>query len=301
MIPVNDRWYDLAREIEYKPYSYDMTQLVKIIEDVFGEIFFEVDPSLAFPPSDVSFVKIDKRQVTVRLSMMNILGASSPLPIWFSDYVCRGGAGAEVLRDFLSILQNRLHAMWVRAHLKYNLWSDNANTAKWIFEKMSARRLEQFENGDLFLLGAFSRRVKSVDGLKQIIKSVWKDIPVTIIENIGRWTSIQNRYPLGHNIRLGVGAVIGSKVYDRTAKFRISLGPLDIDTYKSFLPDGHNYQLLKNMICLYIDEPLICEVEIICRRCHFNPAQIGKSGLGRMVILGNGGDDIHRYRTEFCC
>jgi predicted component of type VI protein secretion system len=116
---------------------------------------------------------------------------------------------------------------------------------------------------------------------------------------------------LGRELRLGgCAVVIGSMVFDRTAKFRISLGPLDIDTYRSLLPDLNNYLLLRNILCAYINEPLICELEISCYLRDLDPARLAESsnkpektgGLGRTTVLGrkrdgNGDDEIHRYRT----
>jgi predicted component of type VI protein secretion system len=105
--------------------------------------------------------------------------------------------------------------------------------------------------------------------------------------------------------------VIGSKVFDRTAKIRISLGPVDSNTYKSFLPGLSNYRLLKNILSQYINEPLICELEISCYRGDFDLAGLGSGGvpdksngvggLGRTMILSRcRGEDntIHRYRTD---
>jgi type VI secretion system protein ImpH len=320
--------HDLASWVEENFYQFDMVQLVEVIREILDRtsgdvydnahndihhdisndsprnprIFFEADPSLAFPPGDVSFVKIGKSQATARLPVLNILGASSPLPVWFLDYVCKGGHGADSLQNFLSIMQNRLHKLWVDAHLKYNIWSDNGNPAKRIFEKMSARSLGQFEDYDLFCLGAFSGRAKSADGLKLLIKSIWKDIPVRIEENIGRWTPVENLRPLGRGPRLGINAAAGSKIYDCASKFRVSLNAIDIDTYKTFMPDEYNCTLLKKIIRLYIDEPLICELEITCNQRDLEPARIGECGLGRTAALGRaGGGDagIHRYRTVF--
>jgi type VI secretion system protein ImpH len=318
---------DLADWIEGNFYQFDMVQLIEVIREILGgvrrgahsdthhdvsddnprnpQIFFEADPSLAFPPNDVSFVKIGEHQAAVRLSVLNILGASSPLPVWFSDYVCRNSngadAGAGTFQNFLSIMQNRIHKLWVDAHLKYHIWSNAGNPAKRIFEKMSARPLERFEDYGLSCLGAFYRRAKSADGLKLLIKSIWKDIPIRIEENIGRWTSVENLRPLGRGLRFGKNAIAGSKVYDRTSKFRVSLEAVDIDMYRTFLPGGYNYKLLKKMICLYIDEPLICELEITCKQRDLEPARIGGYGLGRTMMLGKTVDDagIHRYRVVF--
>jgi type VI secretion system protein ImpH len=295
-------------------YRFDVLQLLDILrEDSYAKnIFFETDPSFAFPPGDISAIDIrDPLQATIRLPMMNLLGITTPLPIGLTDYANRDRKGSEPLQAFLSIMQNRIHQLWIDALRKYKIWRDTGNPAMRLFEKLSARLLEQFEVYDLFWLPSFSRKTRSADDLKRVIQSIWKGIPVRVEENIGRWTSVENRRPLGRGLRLGgYAVVIGSRVFDRTAKFRISLGPLDIDTYRSLLPDLSNYLLLRNILCAYINEPLICELEISCHTRDLDPARLAEpynkpeknGGLGRTTVLGrkrdgNGGDEVHRYRT----
>ena len=292
-------------------HRFDLLQLLDIIGEDFSDenIFFETDPSFAFPSSDVGAVDIsDPRKATIRLPMMNLLGITTPLPIGLSDYAGRDRKGSEPLQAFLSIMQNRIHHLWIDALRKYKIWRGAEAPAMRIFEKLSARPLEQFEEYDPFWLSAFSSSTRSADSLKRIIQSIWKNTTVRVVENIGRWTAVENRRPLGGGVRLsGSAAVIGSKVFDLTAKFRVSIGPADIDTYKSLLPDLSGSRLLKNILSLYINEPLICELEVSCRRRNLDLARLGENhanqkigGLGRTITLGRQGDEddtIHSYRT----
>jgi len=299
-------------------HRFDILQLIDVMKEFFSDenIYFETDPSFAFPPGDVSSVSTSyPQQTTIRLPMMNILGITTPLPIGITDYVNRGRKGADPLQAFLSIMQNRLHHLWVSALRKYNIWRDAGNPAMQMFEMLSARSIEQFEDYDLFWLVAFSRKTRSTDDLKRIIRSIWKNIPVRIEENIGRWTVVENRRPLGYGLRLSrCAVVVGSKVFDRTAKIRISLGPVDINMYKSLLPNLDNNRLLKNIICLYINEPLICELEVLCDKRDLDAARLrdasnkskGIGGLGRTMVLGqtrgkceneNKNAELQHYRT----
>ena len=328
-------------------YSFDVLQLVNVINEVLeggnngsdggngnsGGIFFEADPSLAFPPGDVGFVEISGcgnnchngndnsggnnchgdsyhcnnndnvcvRQATVRLPVMNLLGSSSPLPMKFSDYIARGKPDAGMYRDFLSMMQNRVHTLWIDAHRKYALWNNGGSVAKSIFQSMSALTAEQvrFFDGALARFGAFARGARSASGLKELLRSIWKDIPVRVEENVGRWTSVDNARPIGGGFRLGRCAA-GTKVFDRTSKFRVSLGPLDYGTYKTFLPGEGNRQFLQKILSLYLNEPLICELEISCRQSDLAPARTGgepEGRLGRTTALGRPAEDgrVHRY------
>jgi len=311
----------LINLLERECYSFDIPQLVNVIKEILedvdggnsgnggniGRIFFESDPSLAFPPSDIGFVEIcGAKQATVRLPVMNLLGSSSPLPMKFSDYITRGKPDAGMYRDFLSMMQNRIHTLWLDAQRKYALWSNSGEVARSIFESMAALTAEQVEffDGALAHLGAFARGTRSASGLKQLLQSIWKDIQVRVDENVGRWTSVDNAAPLGRGPRLGRCAA-GDKVFDRTSKFRVSLGPLEYDVYKTFLPGEENCQFLQKIITLYLNEPLICELEISCRQSDLAHARIGgkeprEGSLGRTAALGKlAGEDerVCRYRV----
>jgi len=306
---------ELKKIIAENYHRFDVLQLIDVIRENFSnkKVFFETDASLAFPPGDVSSVSIndDPRQTaqtTIRLPLMNFLGVTTPLPIGLTDYANRGRRGSEPLKAFMSIMQNRLHYLMIIALRKYNIWRDAGSPAMRLFEKLSARSLDQFEDYDLFWLSAFARRTRSADGLKRVLQSIWKDVPVRIEENVGRWTVVENRCSLGRGLRLSQGAVAGKKVFDRTAKFRVSLGPVDVNTYKSLLPGSDNARLLKNIISLYINEPLICELEISCRQRDLDPLRVGVSseeskdsgGVGRTMVLGRSrceDNKVHRYRT----
>ncbi|MDR0330975.1 MAG: type VI secretion system baseplate subunit TssG [Chitinispirillales bacterium] len=299
-----------------------------------GMIFFESDATLAFPSSDVGYVEMAGwrgdggisgagdlnngingninggiassvnrySRAVVGLPVMNILGSSSPLPVSFSDYIARNRQDADIYRDFLSIMQNRIHRLWLDAHRKYALWSNGGRVARMIFESMSALPIERagFYENALAGLGQLSNRARSAQGLKDLLRTTWDDIPIRIEENVGRWAQASNAPTLGGAMRVGKNASVGSRVYDRTSKFRISLGPLAYSAYKTFLPGGANYRLISGIIALYLNEPILCELEISCRREDMPKTKIGgapPTALGRTTILGRG-EGACRYRAD---
>jgi len=282
---------DIIGIIEREYYTFDIEQLVDVINEIFddggggrGRVFFEADPSLAFPSSDISSVSIDAREglAVVTLPVMNLLGVSSPLPIKFSDYITRDSPDADFYRDFLSIMQNRLHGLWLDAQRKYAHWGAAASVAGAVFESMRAG-------------GSAS--------LKLLIRSAWSGIAVSVEENVERWALADNVRALGDGLRLGRNAIAGTRVMDRTSKFRVSLGPLEFEMYRTFLPGEGNYTRLQGMVasCLR-GELLVCELEVLCRQGSLSPARTGEvceGRLGRTMRLGGPAADgrVHRYRV----
>jgi predicted component of type VI protein secretion system len=334
--PRNDRHRERSEAIQ----NHGHTQ----INDNGQRIFFEVDPDLSFPPSDVGFVGIDDYRVndngrvdnndspgaTIRLPLMNLLGSSSPLPIRFSDHIARGRRDSDMYADFLSIMQNRLHTLWIDSQRKYS--PDRSSVAEKIFESLaglsiagdrrSPLRMRDSECvdkasdcGHVDIVGAncvrpssfngnagffeyaiaglrhLSNRTRSAQGLKELLYAAFGDIPISIEENVGRLAEVSNARPLGGSSRLGKNAAVGTRVYDRTSKFRVTVGPVDYITYKAFMPGGNNYLLINEIISVYINEPMISELLVTCKLSDLPITRLGAGQsdggrLGRTAALG---------------
>jgi type VI secretion system protein ImpH len=310
---------DLIRIIEREYYTFDVLQLVAVLGELSeagdrdglprntGEpwLRFEADADMSFPPGDVGCVRIDTGKepvhggavsfggASVRLPFMNLLGSASPLPAAFSDYIARGRPDADLYAGFLSIMQNRLHALWVDACQKYALWGNGGAVAKKIFESMTGLPVDSagfFENA-LAGLWPLSNKSRSAQGLKELLRTALGNIPINIEENIGRWAAVSNVRPLGA-ARLGRNAAAGAAAYDKTSKFRVTVGPLSRETYSSLMPGKYGYRLIAGLLSIYMDEPIICELEITCRRADLPKAQLrgtardGGNEIGRTAVLG---------------
>jgi len=322
---------ELIETIEREYYSFDVLQLVEVIEELLeedgGRIFFEVDPDLSFPPSDAGYAEIDAGGIgdgapaaTLRLPVMNLLGSASPLPIAFSDRIARGGPDAGAYAGFLSIMQNRLHSLWIdacRGPLRgVSASLDDPSVHKdpersrravppaveKIFKFMTGLSIDRIEAFGPALSGFWhlSNRNRSAQGLKELLYAAFGDIPINIEENLGRYAAVSNARPLGGAARLGRNALAGTRVYDKTAKFRLTAGPLDRRTYESFMPGGEGRRLTGRILSAYLNEPVICELAVTCRIRDLPRARLGAErpeggALGRTAALGTGGDGGAAY------
>jgi type VI secretion system protein ImpH len=307
---------ELIEALEREFYSFDVLQLVAVIGELLEDmddsggnrlIYFQTDASLSFPPSDIGDVAIDAGDgnATVRLPVMNLLGSSSPLPTAFSDYITRGRPDADMYADFLSIMQNRLHALWLDAQQKHALWGNGGASAKKIFESMTGLPVDKvkFYENALAGLGQLSSRARGAQGLLELLRMAFGNIPIKIVENVGRRAAVSNAMPLGGEARLGRNAAVGSRVYDRTSTFRIAVGPLGGEAYMAFMPGRSNYMLVREIVSVYINEPLICELEVTCKlrdlpRARLGGAQCGGNEAGRTAVLGDGGGKTAAYLKQ---
>ena len=98
-----------------------------------------------------------------------------------------------------------------------------------------------------------SRRVRSPQPLAAMLAYHF-DAPVRVEEFVARWLDIpvdqRTRVGVQFN-RLGHDAVAGARVWDCATRFRLYIGPLSLARYRDFLPHGHAYAELADLVTLY--------------------------------------------------
>jgi type VI secretion system protein ImpH len=111
-------------------------------------------------------------------------------------------------------------------------------------------------------------------------------------EFVGHWMLLpeRERTRLGSNTdgaQLGVGAVIGARVWDRQHKIRIRLGPLKLAQYERFLPGGKAAERLVHWLRQYLGLDLAWDVRLELARSEVPHARPGSYGrLGWTTWLG---------------
>jgi type VI secretion system protein ImpH len=263
-----------------------------------GAIQFEADPSLAFPPSDIVSIKNHDGRIVFRLSFMGLAGVSSPLPSYFSDYIVRHEAEAAALLDFLTIFNNRMYALFYRAWKKYHLTSIAAGRADDPILRCVAALAGIPLNTDLpassfrtlAYAGLYAGMPRGHAALEALLSDYFGQIPLKVTEFMPCWAPLPDPLRLGDhdNARLGVTAILGTSLFERSGKFRVSLGPLTSEMFESFLPKGKNHAALKGLIESFCAEPLDYDLEVMLESRDLKPVTLGQetARLGETAALG---------------
>jgi type VI secretion system protein ImpH len=133
--------------------------------------------------------------------------------------------------------------------------------------------------------GIFGHQVKSAEGL-QIVLANYLQLPVRIEQWRGHWLGIprSERSRIGRAdafASLGENLVIGERLWDCQAKFRIVLGPLGFADYQRFLPGGRSYRKLADLVRLYVGDELAWELQLVLKQ-----PEVRQSSLGNPMLLG---------------
>ena len=307
---------DLARE----PYRYDFYQTLRRLECLYGDkprwgtalrpvdepVRLGQDPDLSFAPAPLASLEFGKDGAPPRLQvrLFGLLGPNGPLPIHLTEYVRHRlrHSNDPTLSRFLDLFHHRflalLYRAWAQAQPHVNrdrAGEDRFFTYVGAFIGTAPTPLRDRDTvpdlAKLFHVGTLVRQVRDADGLASIISQFFR-VPARLEEFVGHWLQLarRDRTYLGPESKtLGIGAVLGGRVWDHQSKFRIHLGPLTLRQYESFLPsarpgEGHRRSPLKQLVdwvrfylCLELDWDV---------RLHLKKAEVPALKLGVQGKLG---------------
>jgi type VI secretion system protein ImpH len=305
-------------QLREAPYGFSFHQAVRRIEAAHphkprvGTSFraaddpvrFGQDPSLAFPPAEISSV-VTRPDGLSRLAVnfVGFLGPNGPLPIHITAYAReRQLARDNTLVRFLDLLGNRMIALFHRAWAvnQKTVSYDRPDSDRWMAYFASLAGLGQAslrgrdrvpDAAKLFYVGRLAPQVKSAAGLRDVLAD-FLAIPVEIREFIGQWiplpTDCQCR--LGESPatgQLGRTLIVGERVWDCSMKFRVRLGPLSLRDFDRFLPGQASLQRLHDWVDLYAGQELEWDVQLCLRRDEVPQLRLGQAGrLGWTTWLG---------------
>jgi len=131
------------------------------------------------------------------------------------------------------------------------------------------------------------RPVRNADGLRGILEAIF-GVRVEVTPFAARWMELapEDRTTLGTRNEaaagsLGGGAVLGRRVWDRQHAFRLTLGPLTLQQYESFLPTGAELPALVDWVRLYFDLEFDWDARLLLAG-----GEVPRARLGAGVRLG---------------
>ncbi|VXB38833.1 Type VI secretion protein, VC_A0111 family [Burkholderia sp. 8Y] len=283
-------------------------------------------PSLTFAPRELASVGERDGRLFVRLFGLGMLGPNGPLPIHVTEIAREREESRRdrTLVDFLDVFHHRyftlLYRTWACAQSAADLDRPGAGRERFSFYigslsgqapgEIAARALPAHAQ-----LSASAHRVRESrdpDGLRTTLERYF-GVPVAIDEYVFHWIDMA----AGERSRLGApgapstmagGAILGERVPDRQYRFRIVIGPLDIDAYLRFTPRGADLPRLVDWVRTFLGHEFDWELELRIRAKSAPPAVMGgPQQLGWSGWLGQSGNEEpitgmrfepERYMTE---
>jgi type VI secretion system protein ImpH len=282
-------------------------------------------PSLAFAPREIASVCEANGRLKARLFGLGMLGPNGPLPIHVTEIAREREESRRdtTLVNFLDIFHHRyltlLYRAWASAQAAAGLDRPGDERFSFYVASVTGQDTCEIDGGPLPAHARLSasahlvREARNPDGLRMTLERYF-GVPVAIDEYVFHWIEID---PFEHSYlgkpgeasTMSEGALLGEQVPDRQHKFRIVIGPLDINAYLRFTPQGTDLPRLVEWVRKFVGYEFEWELELRIKPQSAPPAvmggpqQLGWSGwLGRSpseeAITGMRFDP-ERYAEQF--
>lgn len=265
---------------------------------------FGQEPSLHFPPSTIASFEPPKGKKPGRLinRFFGLFGPNGPLPLHLTEFAAQR---IRHHRDptFVSFADMVTHRMTT---LFYRAWrsgepapSFDRGESDGIERKVAAiggYHADKMRSKDAMpdlakrhFAGLLAQGPKNAEGLQSILQSFF-GARVEVIEFVGCWLELEpgDRWQMGQPAVLGRTASVGERVWTRSAKFRLRIGPLSYDDYQRLLPGTGSLERLRSIVRNYVGDALDFDVNLVLRAEDVPQPKLGETvRLGQTSWVGN--------------
>lgn len=308
--------HPLARWVLRAPRETDFFQLLQLVERRLQDhaLLGGEDPrreairlnpalDLGFPAGDVHGTSWREAhdgvpgRLACTTTFLGLYGSDSPLPSHFTEALLSETEENQRAREFLDIFHHRVLSLLYRVWKKYRYYVT--------FTPDAADQISEVIRGFLGLataglaaqlgvpsvrmfryVGLLAQRPRSTAGMTGLLRDYFGGLPFEIEPCVGRWLPIQrdDQNRLGRRkCQLGENFLLGERLFDRSGKFRVRIGPIGLDDYVSFLPTQRRAAELASVVRFYCGDPLEFDIRLVLRADEVPETRVGAHGfLGRL-------------------
>ncbi|MDR1969040.1 MAG: type VI secretion system baseplate subunit TssG [Burkholderiaceae bacterium] len=310
------------------PWDYDYFALLRRLEAIAGDtprwgralrpsaepLRIGQEPSLSFPPAAFSAFDLAASPPRLRQQFFGYLGPNGPLPIHLSDFIRERALsrGDPTWLAFLDIFLHRfalhLYRAWAQARPAVGMdrpgedrFRAQVGSLIGIGGPARQQRNTVHDDARLHFAGHLARRVHNAESVESVLRAYFA-VPVRLEPWAGHWMR-PDAAELTHlrtgaadrdrdaARRPGLGAMMGTRVWDRQHRVRLHIGPLPLARYLDFLPAGRERAPLRHWMQQLTGDELAWDTQLILHKTEVPPTRLGsRTGnaprLGRVAWLG---------------
>jgi type VI secretion system protein ImpH len=311
----------LFAELARAPWRFDLFQALRRIDAAFPDrprlghalrpaeepVRISQEASVAFAPSTLSaFDDADgARPPRLEQRVFGLLGPNGPLPLHLTEYArdrARHHADATLAR-FLDLFHHRMAVLFYRA------WAEAQPTVQQ--DRGEDDRFARYvgslggygspavagrdaipDHAKRFFIGHLGRGARNAEGLASILEGFFR-LPARVEQMAVGWLTLarEERTLLGGERRLsgvlGAGAVLGRRVRDAQSRFRVVMGPMELDRFVGFLPGRSSLSGVVDWVRNWVGFEFDWELQLVLARDDVPGVCLGREGrLGWTAWLG---------------
>jgi type VI secretion system protein ImpH len=297
-------------ELRKEPFLFEFFQAVRLLERLFPDkspvgrfhppsaevVRFIANSTLAFPASEVQSLEWPNDGAgRMKVNFMGLTGPEGVMPLYYTSLLAeRTRAGDRSAVDFFDIFNHRMISLFYLAWEKYRFsiayeregldpFSHHLMDLIGLGTPGLQNRLPVLDDSLLYYAGLLAQHPRSAEALRNILRDYF-EVPVDVEQFAGGWypldrntqTALQDGF--GESEQLGFGAVVGDEVWDQTARVRIGIGPLSLQEYQDFLPQGSAFESLRALTDFFSNGEIDFEIKLILERSDVPPLELGAEG-----------------------
>lgn len=298
---------EIKNALRGKPFAFNFFQAVRLLSRLlpgrkpvgrFSDpgtetVRFGAAPELGFPSSQIASLDLpEEGQPQMNVNFMGLTGPQGVLPLYYTALLReRLRARDSSMRSFFDIFNHRAISLFYRAWEKHHFTVGYESSER---DPLSPHLMDLLGLGTpgltcrqavadealLFRCGLLGTHARSAAGLRALLMDYF-DVPVEIEQFIGSWHSIDKDTQCcfsdtgADSEKLGVGTVVGDEIWDQQSGIRIRLGPLTLEQYLQFLPDGAAHQPLRALVRFFAGNEFDFEVQLVLKREETPPCELG--------------------------
>lgn len=236
----------------------------------------------------------------MHISFFGLTGPAGVLPELYTRRLLQQlRDGSPILHEFFDLFHHRLISHWYRAWEKYHVpfaWeSARARPQRGedqftlsllsligLGTRQERNRLSVSGETLAFYTGHFAGSARTASGLEALLTDVF-GVQTEVCQFQGQWLYLHESdcsrlpdaaNPDGRFCRLGEDFVAGSRVRDVQSRFRIRLGPVDLEQFNRLLPHGDDCQALKELARLYVGAELDFDIQPVLKGSQLPPLKL---------------------------
>ncbi|MGS0742974.1 type VI secretion system baseplate subunit TssG [Glaciimonas sp. GG7] len=264
-------------------------------------------PTMAFAPREISSIEIRDGKLDIHLFSLGLWGSQGPLPLHLTElaYARSVGHHDHTLVNFANLFHHRalslLYRAWASSQATVSLDRQDDETFSLYVGSLTGVIPKEVEHSSLPVHARLAssahlvREARNPDGVSATL-SYYFGVPVIVEEYIPHWINVDVAdYSLlgipGRASVLSEGALLGSSIADRQHKFRLVIGPLKLNQYLRFTPQGHDLKVLVEWVRAFVGYEYAWDVKLLVKRSEAPSARADDAQkLGYSTWLGESPD-----------
>jgi type VI secretion system protein ImpH len=226
----------------------------------------------------------DPARMTV--AFLGLTGTQGVMPLCYTEWtIARKAAKDDTLGAFFDLFNHRLLSLFYRAWEKH--------TPPVLYELAAARnqrpdpfthylydligmgtdglrgRMRVQDESLLLYAGLIAQRPHSAGALRGILRDYFA-VPVEIDQCVGDWYELEEAdrcclAPEFEGNQLGESAFLGDEVWNQQGLFRLRVGPLGLERFLEFLPNGPAMARLVELTTYLVGQAMAFDVQVFLR------------------------------------